>query len=257
MSKPLAGKRVVITRALEQSAETAVRLRELGATPIIFPAIQFIPLDSAKKRLTAALNDIRQYDWILFTSQNGVRFFDQLLWELFARYDGLSFGAPPKIAAVGQKTARLLKEKGFRVDLVPDAFVGERLIEALGDVRGQRILLPRAKKGRPEIVEMLKERGAMVDEIALYDTVSADPTPEALTELNKGVDAILFTSPSTVKGYLSQVGERPVSNFVVGCIGEVTRRSAEAHNVTVNIVPEESTMDGLILALIEYYKTHE
>ncbi len=251
MRRPLEGKRIVITRAREQSAETATTLREFGAVPVIFPTIQFAPLKSAIEPLTTALNEIQSYDWMLFTSQNGVRFFDQLLWQIYAKYDGLSFGKRTKIAAVGKKTAALLDRRGFHVDLVPDAFIGERLVEALGDVRGLRVLLPRAKKGRPEIVEMLWERGAAVDEIALYDTISADPTPDALAELEKGFDAILFTSPSTVKGYIPQVVN---PNVVVGCIGEVTRRAAEAHNFTVNITPEESTMDGLIAALIEYYK---
>lgn len=255
----LVGKRVVITRAAEQAQETAAQLSELGAIPIVFPTIQFVALESAKEPLTVALNEIKKYNWLIFTSQNGVRFFDHLIWEIYAKYDGVAFGAPPKIAAIGVKTAALLKRKGFHVNLVPDEYVGESLVDAMGKIHGQHILLPRAKKGRPELVELMRERGAIVDEIALYDTISADPTPESLAELNKGFDAVLFTSPSTVHRFAYQVANchalslASIGNFVVGCIGEVTRRSAEAHNLTVNIMPEEATMDSFIAALVKYY----
>ncbi len=257
-NRPLAGVRVVVTRAAEQAEATADLLRSVGAQPIILPMIQFVVQESAREQLRSAMAKFETYDWLIFTSQNGVRFFDQLMCENFPRKAGYSYSTLPRIAVSGTRTAALAERLGMRVDLIPEKFVGESLVVALGDVLGQRILFPRAKKGRVEIVEMLRERGAIVDEIALYDTVSADPTPAARAELANGFDVILFTSPTTVENFAAQFADDntlSLETVIVGCIGEVTKKSAEAHDFTVHITPEESTMNGLITALTEYYQT--
>lgn len=244
----------MVTRGAAQSAETAAQLRTLGATPVVIPLIQFAPLDSAREPLAAALANIRAYDWILFTSQNAVHFSMEMLRQQHARHDGLTFG-PPRVAAVGPKTAASLRREGVRVDVVPSSFIGDKLVEVLGDVDGERILLPRAKKGNPDVVRRLRERGATVDEIALYDTVAAEISAADRAELNRGYDVILFASPSAVKSFCEQVGE---VTGLVGCIGRVTGGSAEKHHLPVNILPEKSTMNGLIHAVVQYYQvTHE
>ena len=134
----------------------------------------------------------------------------------------------------------------------------------MGDLTGQRVLLPRAKIGRPEIVNLLRAQGAAVDDVALYDTVTAVPTPAALAELEKGVDAITFTSPSSVRNFLQTVESRPDrflksvrSNVVIACIGPVTAQQARDLGLTVHVTPEDYTIDGLIDALIRYWEIRD
>lgn len=237
MDKPLAGKRIVVTRSREQAADTITKLRNLGADVIPFPTIQFRVLDEGVQWLEAA--DLTQYDWLLLTSQNGVRFFT-----------GAKCISPvqwPPVAVSGVKTAAAVRALGVEPAIIPSAFVGEALVEALGDVRGQRILFPRAKKGRPEIVTLLCERGADVDEVHLYDTVRGEPDETAFVELERGADVVIFTSPTTVRFFceMADVGEMRVA-----CIGDVTAGAAVELGLHVDVVPDVFTMDGVIEALI-------
>ena len=217
--------------------------------------IAFELLDSAVGQLAPALANIRDYDWLIFTSQNGVRFFLQIIHEIYARYDALAFGPPPRIAAVGSKTADFLQSNGLRVDLVPDDFVGEALIDALGNLDDKRVLFPRARRGRREIVAAMRERGADVDEVVLYDTVSAEPD---LSSLADGFDAILFSSPSAVQNLTARhaIFQKNGVFPLVACIGEITARAAEEAGLTVNIMPDQSTIDSLIDAVVKYYLLH-
>lgn len=245
MAKPLAGKRIVITRAREQSAEMVTKLRDLGATPILYPMIAFEPLLDAHAHIDAALQ--HAFDWILFTSQNGIRYFFEhpqicqilKIWQI-------------SVGVSGSKTAAKLAEYGFTADVVPDRFVGESLVKALGDVAGKRILLPRAKQGRPKIVAMLRERGAHVTEIPLYETVCPPPDLAAQQAIESGVEVITFASPSAVKGFSSQP-LAPSPQPLIACIGPVTAKSAETHNLPVHIMPTEHTIDGMIDTIVQHY----
>jgi uroporphyrinogen-III synthase len=220
---------------------------------IRFAALPPEPLDSA-------LAQFEQYDWIVFTSVNAVGFF-------FQRVDELNLTLKmPRVATVGSATAVALQARGITIDFTPDEFVGEALAAGLGDLSGQHVLLPRAKKGRPQIVNLLRQQGATVDDIALYDTVTAVPTLEALTQLEQGFDIITFTSPSSVRNFLKIIDNcQPprranqlrsfLESAIIACIGPVTADEARQYELTVTITPGEYTIDGLVQAVNDYFKT--
>ncbi|HUM70735.1 MAG TPA: uroporphyrinogen-III synthase, partial [Chloroflexota bacterium] len=195
-----------------------------------------------------------QYTWLLFTSANAVRFF----WQRLETHRLPITDYRLQIAAVGSATQKLLVEKGVPVDFVPEEFTGEQLALGLGDVTGRRILLPRAKMGRPEIVNLLRERGALVDDIALYETITAVPTPEALAELEKGADILTFTSPSSVRNFMKIIETRPdrfskpVRSALVAVIGPSTAAEAEKCGLPIDIMPREYTIEGLVTAVLEH-----
>lgn len=259
-SQPLAHKCILVTRSPEQADAFCAQLEALGAIPIRFPVIQFDPLPAPE--LDDALAQLDAYDWLIFTSGNAVRFFLERIADsnqnsVFSDQLRITHHAL-RIAAVGSATQKLLAENNIPVDFVPEKFTGEQLVLGLGDVSGQRVLLPRAKIGRPEIVAMLRERGAVVDDIALYDTVTAVPTQSALDGLNKGIDVITFTSPSSVRNFLKILDERP-SRFQkprrsvqIAVIGPSTAAEAEKFGLTVDIMPNEYTIDGLIDAIVTH-----
>ncbi len=249
MSKPLAGKRIVVTRSREQAGALAAKLAELGAEPVRFPVIQFQRLPT--RALDAALADLTAYDWLLFTSVNAVDYFFQRVDELDEEFE------LPPVAASGSATAARLAARGVDVSFIPDEFVGEALVEGLGDIDGMWILLPRASIGRPEIAEMLRERGALVEDIALYDTVTAVPSPDALQNLGRGFDALTFTSPSSVRNYLKIARAYDLNAFpegvVVASIGPITTDELTKQGVTTAVQPAEYTIDGLVAALCDYF----
>jgi uroporphyrinogen-III synthase len=261
MFPPLKGRRIVVTRSPRQAEAFCTRLSELGAYPIRFPTIQFVPLPT--EQLDAALNKLDAYDWLIFTSGNAVSFFLARLEALQQPISHL------KVAASGAATAQLLQKKGVSVDFVPDEFVGERLVAGLGDLVAQRVLLPRAKIGRPQIVKLLQAQGAIVEEIPLYDTITADPPATAWAELDQGVDVITFTSPSSVRNFFKilDMTKRPVSatgapvknrlfaEAIIACIGPITADAVREQGVAVSIMPEEYTIDGLVTAVVDYFKS--
>jgi uroporphyrinogen III methyltransferase/synthase len=254
---PLQDKRIVITRSQSQAASFSEKLQSLGAKPIVFPVIQFTPLST--ESLDAALAQFEQYDWLIFTSVNAVDFF-------FRRVDELKLTlAMPKVATVGSATAVALQARHINIDYTPDEFVGEALAAGLGDLTGQKVLLPRAKIGRPQIVNLLRQQGAEVADVALYDTVTAVPSPEALAELAQGFDAVTFTSPSSVRNFLKildnsrpQGFQKPLGSLlgqaVIACIGPITAEEARQNNLSVTLTPPEYTIDGLIQDLITYFE---
>lgn len=253
MSQPLAGKRIVVTRSRKQAASFADKLAARGAKPVYFPVIQFERMPTGE--LDAALTDLSGYDWLLFTSANAVDFFFQRVDEL----DG-AYRLPP-VAASGSATAAKLAERGVEVSFIPDEFVGESLVAGLGAVDGMAILLPRARIGRPKIAAMLRERGAHVDDIGLYDTVTAVAAPEALLELGRGFDAITFTSPSSVRNYLKLARAHDLTpiptGVVVASIGPITTAEIEKQGLTTAVQPAEYTIDGIVAALCDYYEPHD
>ncbi len=226
----------MITRAEDDAAALADRLESLGAIPVLLPTIRIAwsepgPLDRAIGRL-------QTYDWVIFTSRNGVEGF-------FRRARGIT---GPKVAAIGPATAAELRAHGIEPDLVPAEHVAEGLLGELGDVAGKRFLLPRAAKARKTLADDLTLRGAVVDDIPTYDTVAPDsPRPDLA-----GVDAITFTSGSTVQHFL-EGGPVPPGARVV-CIGPQTAERARSLGVEVHAVADHYTEDGLIAALIAALK---
>lgn len=236
--------RVVVTRRAEQVALFGDKLRAAGFYPVVFPTIQLQALPALD--LDRALAQIERFDWLLFSSANGVRFFFRRLSELKL--------SPrlPRTAVVGSATARELVEYDIQPDFMPDSFTGEALAAGLGDLNGQHILLPRARLGRPQIVTRLRSQGAQITDIPLYDTVTAVPDPAALDELALGYEVITFASPSSVHGFL-EISGKPLSSAVVACIGPVTAEAAVDCGLPVPLMPDEYTLDGLVQLLTCYF----
>ena len=251
--KPLENKRILITRPRAQAADLCDKLAALGATPIVFPTIEIAPLEDTAL-LDEAIRHLDQYQWIIFTSVNGVNaFWDRLNLTGLQDLSGLS----GNIAAIGPATAHALEAHGVAVTLIPDEYVAESIVASIGDVRGQRILLPRADIAREALALELRQRGAVVDEIAAYRTLPARPDPIGLAELQRGVDVITFTSSSTVRNFVALVGQDVIlPHTLTACIGPITANTARELGLRVDIMASEYTMTGLVAALADYFSTH-
>ncbi len=231
MSSHLQNRRIVITRPAVDSQRLADRLRSLGAEPVIAPAIDIEFTDPVE--LDEALAKKDEFDWIVFTSRNGV--------EAVARRTKTLAG--PKIAVIGPATAEAARAHGWEPSLMPPSYVAESVLDAIGDVGGAKILLPRANIARDVLPEGLRARGATVVVIPAYRThTPTEPLPDLY-----GVDAITFTSSSTVRGFLARGSVPP--GAVVVCIGPVTAATAEELGLEVAAVADEFTEDGLVNAL--------
>jgi len=247
--KPLENKRILITRPRAQAADLCDKLTALGAVSIGFPTIEIAPLTDTAC-LDDAIRQLDQYQWIIFTSVNGVTAF----WE---RLDivGANLLPTQHIAAIGPATAQALESRGITVTLIPDEYVAESIVDNIGDVCGQRILLPRADIAREALAIDLRQRGAVVDEIAAYRTLPAMLDPIGLAELRRGVDVITFTSSSTVRNFVALVGRESLSpSTLIACIGPITASTARELGLHVDIMASEYTMDGLVNALVEHFK---
>ncbi len=240
--------RVVVTRSQKQSESLAHLLRRSGFEPVQFPVIRFELIPQPARRPA-------EYDWLLFTSVNAVHFFFE------SGHDPAAVRGKTQIGAVGSATAKALKNLNLTIDALPEEFVGEKLVASLGSIAGQRILLPRAKKGRPEIVDLLRQKGAVVDEMPLYDTVTNHPSREQWADLAAGWDAVLFTSPSSVRNFVKLIQAPPAEQLnvpfadwlqrrLVACIGPVTEKQALNLGLKVDLVPEEYTIPALVKAII-------
>ncbi len=247
--KLLDGKRILVTRPRAQAAELCDKLAAQGATPIVFPTIEIAPLEDTAQ-LDRAIRNLAQYQWIIFTSVNGVKAF----WE---RLDAVGAGLGPtlRVAAIGPATASALQSHDVMVTLIPDEYVAEAIIESIGAVQGQRILLPRADIAREALAVELRERGAILDEIAAYRTLPAQPDPNGLIELRRGVDGITFTSSSTVRNFIALVGQGAIlPGTVIACIGPITANTARELGLRVDVQATEYTMDGLVAALAAHFR---
>jgi len=256
---PLAGKRILITRAREQASSFAAVLEAAGAEVVEFPTITFTAPESWGP-LDAAIGRLREYRWVIFTSANGVRFFWQRLQAAGRDIRDL---AGITVCAIGPATAAALHSLGIRADIVPTEFKAEALVEAIGtdDLRGSRVLLARAAESREVIPEELTRRGALVDVVPAYRTVKGAPDTEGLrTMLRDGkIHAITFTSSSTVKHFLDLVGEEArelLKSVVVASIGPITAETAARHGIVSHVVPENYTIPALADALVKHFQSH-
>jgi len=251
-NRPLFGKRVLVTRSRDQASGLSELLREHGAEPIEFPLIRVSPPESFDE-LDAALGRIDEWDWLLFTSANGVRAVMDRLRALGRDVRSLK---GPKVGAIGPATAEEIERLGIRVDFVPSRFIAEAVVEEFPqDPSGKRILLPRAAEAREVIPEKLAERGAVVDVVTAYRTESdgsdrSDRSDRIREMLNSGeIDIITFTSSSTVKNFVKLVGGSVPEGVKIACIGPITAETAESLGLKPDIVSDEHTVEGLVAAL--------
>ena len=247
--KPLFGKRVIVTRAESSGRSLSDQLEELGAQVDDFPVIKFTaPRDY--QPLDRAISEMESFDWILFTSANGVEWVVRRLMDTGRDIRALG---PAKIGAIGPKTAAALEAMRLRVDYVPSEYVAEAVLtEFPEDVRGKRILIARALEARQELPDGLRARGAEVTVVAAYETVTDESSAEPLRKrlLEEPVDVITFTSASTVTSFFSIIGDVEVPDGVIAaCIGPVTADAARAHGLTNIVMASEYTIEGLVEAL--------
>lgn len=248
---PLSGRRVLVTRPRAQVTGFMTALAVLGAQVIILPTIEIAPI-SDPSRLDHAIANMETYDWIIFTSVNGVT----ALWQrIEATGEQMDRMRQVAVAAIGPATAQALEEHGIFPRFVPSEYIAEAIAAGIGDVAGKHILLPRAEIAREALVLELRNRGAIVDEVSAYRTVSTAPDEHALAELRQGVDAILFTSSSTVRNFIDLAGHiKTNGRIVIACIGPITAQTAREMGFTVDVVASEYTTDGLVRALVTHYQ---
>jgi uroporphyrinogen-III synthase len=223
-------------------------LRAAGYEPVHFPVIEIQAIED-NPELDDALEHLDRYHWVVFTSANAVSI---VFRNPHADEARKSMAGHVKVAAIGPKTARALRERGVTPDFVPDEYVAEAILPGLGDLRGKRVLLPRADIARKALPKAIAAAGGSPHEVAVYRTVAAEPAPEAVAALRTGVDVITLTSPSTVEHFIEIARNNGIDPLhlpgdpLTACIGPITERAARAAGLSHVVVAEEYTAEGLI-----------
>ena len=253
-TKPLFGKRILVTRARAQASGFADLLEANGAAVLQFPTIQIHPLDVD----SAYIHTLQEYDWVIFTSVNAVEIFYEHLQE--NGKDARVFGAS-KICAVGPKTVDALNSIGIQPDFVPRHSRGSAIAAEIEGISGKNILLPRAKIATTDLPNGLRKRGASVDDVPLYDTIkiASENADEIETDLLNGrIDLVTFTSSSTVTNFLAMfpahTPETLLTNVKVAVIGPETQKTAMKYGAQVDIVAKEASVESLAEAIVEAYQ---
>lgn len=250
---PLAGKTVVVTRARAQASDLRSGLELLGAQVIEMPVIRIAPITQSPE-LDAALADVAGYDILIFTSANGV---DETAARMAERgMDARALRPDQSVVAIGPATATALAGHGIRADLVPERFVGEAVLEALAatPVEGRRVLIARARDARPLVADGLRARGALVDDVAVYETLAERPADDVV-QAALDADLITFTSSSTVTNTLALLDDdqraRLAAGPLVASIGPVTSDTAREAGLVVATEADEHDIPGLMRAVLE------
>ena len=251
-TKPLFGKRILVTRARAQASDFADLLEANGAEVIQFPTIKIQPIESVD---IPALN---AYDWVIFTSVNAVEIFYERLRE--NGKDARAFGGS-SICAVGAKTVEALNRIGIHPNFVPAHSRGSMIAAEIGEVNGKKILLPRAKIATADLPNGLRERGAHIDDVPLYDTIKVPGENRDKIEadfLKGSIDLVTFTSSSTVTNFLEMFPAHApavlLANVKVAVIGPTTQKTVEKCGVHVDVVAKEALVESLVEAVIEEYQ---
>jgi uroporphyrinogen-III synthase len=253
---PLRGKRIVITRAVEQARDLKERLEKLGATVLLLPAVSFSkPSDTAE--LDRAIGTLESFDWILFTSANAVRFF-----AVRCRERGFVPGEEkePRCAAVGPATATAAAAEGFTIDYVAKEFLGSALArEISAALSGRRVLLPRSDRAGRELPDSLAAAGANVTEVVAYHTGGLGAVePGVLEAVRAGhVDVVSFFSPSAVENLRGELGADILSRLgtqaALAAVGPVTAAALREAGLPVAILPAEATGKSMATAIVGYF----
>ncbi|MDQ0216465.1 uroporphyrinogen-III synthase [Oikeobacillus pervagus] len=255
----LADKHILITRAKRQAKEFADKIEQLGGIPHTVSLIEFKPYLDPNKSLY--VSEISSYDWIILTSINGVHaFFDELNKAGIQKDEIIA-----KFAVVGTKTNAVLKQYGFEAAFIPAKFTADDFVKAIekGEFFAKKALIPKGNLARNIIAEKLKELGGTADEWIVYETYFPDEEKEHLLHLlqNEQLHMITFTSSSTVRHFMRVVKglqlEQKLSGIVFACIGPVAKTTAISYGLSVEVCPEEYTIDGLLQEMCKYYEKEE
>lgn len=255
--KPLFGKRILVTRSRAQASRLTAGLEDLGADCLEAPAIRIQPPADNYAALDKAIGSLADFDWIIYTSANGVEHFFSRLSE--AGLDSRSL-CDKKICAIGSATAQALEKHGIKADIVPKEYRAEGILSAMyGKLKeGDKVLLPRAAEARSILPEELKRQGADVVVATAYETVAGEADGMALSEelANGSIDAVTFTSSSTVKNLLKLLGDNApelLKNVKIAAIGPITAETCKQNGLQVTVQAQEYTIDGLIQAVKEAF----
>ena len=250
-NKPLFGKRILVTRARAQTSEFADLLEAIGAEVIQFPTIEICPIEID----SADIPTPEQYDWMIFTSVNAVEIYYERLRE--KGKDARVFGGC-SICAVGPKTVDALNNIGIHPDFVPSHSSGRVVAVEIEDVQGKKILLPRAKIATEDLPNTLRERGAHVDDLPIYNTfkVENECSDAIKKDLLEGrIDCVTFTSSSTVRNFLEMFPTHSAKdllvNVQVAVIGPTTEATVKEHGIQVDVVAKEASVESLVEAIVE------
>ncbi|MGP4080583.1 uroporphyrinogen-III synthase [Pseudalkalibacillus sp. R45] len=249
---PFSDHKILITRSEEQALPLVHSIELRGGEAVVIPLLSFQTArdNTALKR---AIHEIEHFQWIVFTSQNTVRYF---LSQLQEEGHSIELLDSLKIAAIGKKTLELLEKSGIKVDFVPSRFVAEQFTkEFIHQTNGERILLPHGNLARRIIVDELTESGLEVEPVITYETVPNDANREALQQAlkDRDVDILMFTSSSTVHFFFQLTeADETLNDRICACIGPITAETLEKYGVTADIVAEEYTTEGLIASLESY-----
>jgi len=259
-AKPLAGRRVVVTRAPEQAGELIRQLEEFGAVVLLLPAVTFADPQDAEL-LDGAIRSLDTFHWLLFTSQNAVKFFAKRRRILGALpRDAAAASSQPLVAAVGPATAEVAVKEGFRVEYVARQFRGVLLAEELGPrLAGKRVLLPRSNLASADLPAALRAHGAEVVDVVAYHTGVPESYDHSVADsIRRGeVDVISFLSPSAFHRLAEEVGpetlRRHSGQVVLAAIGPVTAAAIREAGLPVEIEPREATSSALVAAIAGYF----
>ena len=256
-SDVLRGKRILVTRARSQASSLVQGIESLGGEVIEFPTIEIRPPETYGP-LDQAINQIGSYDWVIFTSVNGVEQFLNRFEKLGKNVADL---AGVEVGAIGPETAKSLTAARIQPSLVPKQYQAEGILEMLTPetLRGKRVLIPLAAQARDILPETLRQWGAEVDIAEAYQTVLPQADVSTLCRLFRqdGIDMITFTSSSTVSNFAALLRDqdlpRLLSGIVIACIGPITKRTVEDLGMRPEVVAEEFTIPGLVRAIIDYF----
>jgi uroporphyrinogen III methyltransferase/synthase len=261
--RPLFGKRMLMTRAREQAAELAMMLVANGAEPIEAPTIQINP-PTDWSPVDRAIGAIGTYDWVIFTSMNGVA---QFMTRLHERGLDARCLAGRRVCCIGPRTAQELERFGVKADVIPADYQAEGVLAALGgqDLKDARVLIPRAEVARELLPDELRVRGAHVDVVPVYRTLApkgGDVEGWRRQLMDRQIHVVIFTSSSTVRNFVELLGgvdpvRTLLKSVVIACIGPITARTLEEYGLSVSIVPEENTIAALVDAIVQFYGSRD
>jgi len=252
----LEGKRIIVTRAREQARDLIERFGALGAEVLLLPAVSFSPAVNSEP-LDRAVASLGDFDWVLFTSANAVRFLALRCREL-----GCELGRDerPRYAAVGPATATAAAAEGIRVEFVAREYSGAGLAREMGaEIAGRRVLLPQSQRAGSELPAALAAKGAIVTEVVVYQTGGLGAHDAVVEELFRSghVDVVTIFSPSALENLRAEFGaeslQRVASNAALAAVGPVTAAAIRAAGLPVAILAREATGASLVEAVCEYY----
>lgn len=261
VDSPLLGKKILITRSRQQASRFAALLRAYGAEPVEVPTIELAP-PSSWEPIDGAITELRNYDWLIFTSVNGVRAFVE---RCEVRQQPLNELQGHHICAIGPATAQELEAMGIRVDVVPGEYRAEAVVECLSafPIAGRRVLIPRAAVARDVLPRALTALGAQVEVVEAYRTLP--PTnglaPDVYRLLTaRAIDVVTFTSSSTVTNFAQLLGGIDLAallqSTVIACIGPITADTARTYGLTPAIIPHAYTVPALAQAIVDFFQSY-